>query len=100
MKLNVERVRVQERFSFLSSGIVLDLVKCMICIAMDDFATLFPQERNEMLVIGASIESRLYARSLLQGFQPSSGKLLNVEFMPDVCVDNWSRFGSKVLLGF
>ncbi|KAL4932812.1 carbamoyl-phosphate synthase L chain, ATP binding domain-containing protein [Aspergillus undulatus] len=47
----------------------LDLVRCMVSIAMQDCSAIFAKERNEMTV-------SVYAESPLQEFRPSSGKLI------------------------
>ncbi|KAJ5958632.1 Urea carboxylase [Penicillium vulpinum] len=78
----------------------LDLVECMMRIAMNDCATLFPQQINEIPVSGAAIEARVYAESPVQGFRPSPGKLLNVEFPSDVRVDTWISSGQELSSSF
>ncbi|KAJ5320316.1 Urea carboxylase [Penicillium antarcticum] len=78
----------------------LDLVECMMRIAMNDCTALFPQQINEIPVSGAAIEARVYAESPLQKFRPSPGKLLNVEFPTDVRIDTWVSSGQKLSSSF
>ncbi|KAJ6030275.1 uncharacterized protein N7446_000663 [Penicillium canescens] len=78
----------------------LDLVECMMRIAMNDCTSLFPQQINEIQVSGAGIEARIYAESPLQGFRPSPGKLLNVEFPSDVRIDTWVSSGQELSSSF
>ncbi|KAJ5126591.1 Urea carboxylase [Penicillium atrosanguineum] len=78
----------------------LDLVECMMRIAMDDCTALFPQQINEIPVSGAAIEARVYAESPLQSFRPSPGKLLNVEFPSDVRIDTWVSSGQELSSSF
>ncbi|KAF2012988.1 urea amidolyase [Aaosphaeria arxii CBS 175.79] len=78
----------------------LDLVQCMMRIAMNDCAALFPQQVNETPTRGAAVEARVYAESPLQGFRPSPGKLLNVQFPSDVRVDTWVSSGQEVSSSF
>lgn len=78
----------------------LDLVECMMRIAMDDCTTLFPQQINEIPVSGAAIEVRVYAESPLQEFRPSPGKLLNVDFPSGVRVDTWVSSGQELSSSF
>ncbi|CAI7672942.1 unnamed protein product [Penicillium pancosmium] len=78
----------------------LDLVECMMHIAMDNCAALFPQQINEIPVSGAAIEARVYAESPLQGFRPSPGKLLNVEFPSDIRIDTWVSSGQELSSSF
>lgn len=88
--------RLQVEHPVTEAGTGLDLVNCMIRIALDDCATLFPRKTNEIPVTGAAIEVRVYAESPLQGFRPSPGKLLNVEFPSDVRVDTWVSSGQEL----
>lgn len=78
----------------------LDLVECMMRIAMDNCATLFPQLINETPVSGAAVEVRVYAESPLQEFRPSPGRLLNVEFPSGVRVDTWVSSGQELSSSF
>ncbi|KAJ5266602.1 Urea carboxylase [Penicillium angulare] len=78
----------------------LDLVECMMRIAMDNCASLFPKSINESPVSGAAVEVRVYAESPLQEFRPSQGKLLNVEFPSDVRVDTWVSSGQELSSSF
>lgn len=78
----------------------LDLVECMIRIAMDDCIALFPRQINEIPVSGAAIEARVYAESPAQGFRPSPGKLLNVEFPSDIRIDTWASSGQELSSSF
>ncbi|KGO56906.1 Urea carboxylase [Penicillium expansum] len=78
----------------------LDLVECMMRIAMDNCTTLFPQQINEVPVFGAAIEARVYAESPVQEFRPSPGKLLNVEFPSGVRVDTWVSSGQELSSSF
>ncbi|KAJ5657584.1 Urea carboxylase [Penicillium longicatenatum] len=78
----------------------LDLVECMMRIAMDNCTTLFPRQMNEISVRGAAIEVRVYAESPLQEFRPSPGKLLNVEFPSGVRVDTWVSSGQELSSSF
>lgn len=78
----------------------LDLVECMMRIAMDNCTTLFPQQVNEIPVSGAAVEVRVYAESPLQGFRPSPGTLLNVEFPSSVRVDTWVSSGQELSSSF
>lgn len=88
--------RLQVEHPVTEAGTGLDLVQCMVCIAMGDSTALFPEPINEKPVTGASIEVRVYAESPLQGFQPSPGKLLNVQFPSDVRVDTWISSGQEL----
>ncbi|KAJ5747763.1 uncharacterized protein N7511_009459 [Penicillium nucicola] len=78
----------------------LDLVECMMQIAMNDCGILFPQQINEVPVSGAAIEARVYAESPLQGFRPSHGKLLNVEFPSNARIDTWVSSGQELSSSF
>jgi urea carboxylase/allophanate hydrolase len=78
----------------------IDLVECMVRIAMNDCTSLFPQQINEIPVAGAAIEARVYAESPLQGFRPSPGKLLNVEFPYDARIDTWVSSGQELSSSF
>ena len=78
----------------------LDLVECMMRIAMHNCTTLFPQQINEIPASGAAIEARIYAESPLQGFRPSPGKLLNVEFPIGVRIDTWVSSGQELSSSF
>ncbi|KAL4955321.1 allophanate hydrolase subunit 2-domain-containing protein [Aspergillus filifer] len=74
----------------------LDLVRCMVNIAMNNSAALFSKQRNDIEVNGAAIEVRIYAESPLQNFRPSSGKLTTVEFPSDARVDTWVKAGQEL----
>ena len=78
----------------------LDLVECMMRIAMDDCIALFPHQINDISVSGAAIEARVYAESPLQGFRPSPGKILNVEFPSDIRIDTWVSPGQELSSSF
>lgn len=78
----------------------LDLVECMIRIVMEDCAALFPRHINEIPILGAAIEARVYAESPLQEFRPSPGKLLNVEFPSGVRIDTWVSSGQELSSSF
>ncbi|KAJ5653848.1 Urea carboxylase [Penicillium lividum] len=78
----------------------LDLVECMMRIAMDNCTALFPEQMNEIPVCGAAIEARVYAESPIQGFRPSPGKLLNVEFPSGVRIDTWVSSGQELSSSF
>ncbi|KAL2835264.1 urea carboxylase [Aspergillus cavernicola] len=88
--------RLQVEHPVTEAGTGLDLVQCMVNIAMQDCAALFAEERNEIAVNGAAIEVRVYAESPLQEFRPSSGKLMIVEFPDDIRVDTWVRAGQEL----
>ncbi|PYH97865.1 urea carboxylase [Aspergillus ellipticus CBS 707.79] len=83
-------------FYFLEMNTRLDLVRCMIDIAMNNCASLFPLITNDIPVTSTAIEVRVYAESPLQGFRPSSGRVLNVEFPADVRVDTWVSAGQEL----
>ncbi|KAJ5167414.1 Urea carboxylase [Penicillium canariense] len=92
--------RLQVEHPVTEAGTGLDLVECMMRIAMDDCAAMFPRQTNEIPVIGAAIEVRVYAESPLQGFRPSPGKLLRVEFPSDVRIDTWVASGQQLSSSF
>ncbi|THC99590.1 hypothetical protein EYZ11_000959 [Aspergillus tanneri] len=74
----------------------LDLVKCMVSIAMGDCEALFEKTASDLSVTGAAIEVRIYAESPLQDFRPSPGTLLDVKFPSDVRVDTWVETGIQL----
>lgn len=78
----------------------LDLVECMMRIAMDDCTALFPQQINDIPVSGTAIEARVYAESPLQDFRPSPGKILNVDFPSDIRIDTWVSSGQELSSSF
>ncbi|KAL2822005.1 urea carboxylase [Aspergillus granulosus] len=88
--------RLQVEHPVTEAGTGLDLVECMVNIAMQDCASLFPEQRNEITVNGAAIEVRVYAESPLQEFRPSSGKLTAIEFPDNVRVDTWVKAGQQL----
>ncbi|KAL4970889.1 urea carboxylase [Aspergillus stella-maris] len=88
--------RLQVEHPITEAGTGLDLVRCMVNIAMNDSAALFSKHRNDIEVNGAAIEVRIYAESPLQDFRPSSGKLTTVEFPSDVRVDTWVKAGQEL----
>ncbi|KAJ0426329.1 urea carboxylase [Aspergillus carlsbadensis] len=88
--------RLQVEHPVTEAGTGLDLVQCMVNIAMQDCASLFPEQRNEITVNGAAVEVRVYAESPLQEFRPSSGKLTTVEFPDNVRVDTWVKAGQQL----
>ncbi|RDW81168.1 putative Allophanate hydrolase [Aspergillus mulundensis] len=88
--------RLQVEHPVTEAGTGLDLVQCMVNIAMQDCSGLFAEQRNERTINGAAIEVRVYAESPLQEFRPSSGKLTAVEFPIDVRVDTWVKAGQEL----
>ncbi|KAL2857983.1 urea carboxylase [Aspergillus pseudoustus] len=88
--------RLQVEHPVTEAGTGLDLVQCMVNIAMQNCANLFPEQRNEITVNGTAIEVRVYAESPLQEFRPSSGKLTAVEFPDNVRVDTWVKAGQQL----
>lgn len=72
----------------------LDLVKAMVQIAGGQYDV---QQLEACLTDDIfAIEARIYAESPLQGFRPSSGKLLDVQFPDGVRVDTWVRPGAEL----
>ncbi|KAL4873030.1 hypothetical protein BDV12DRAFT_182654 [Aspergillus spectabilis] len=88
--------RLQVEHPVTEAGTGLDLVRCMVNIAQEDFTSFFAEQCNEMAIEGAAIEVRVYAESPLQEFRPSSGKLITVEFPDDVRVDTWVKAGQEL----
>ncbi|KAL3464937.1 urea carboxylase [Aspergillus heterothallicus] len=88
--------RLQVEHPVTEAGSGIDLVQCMISIAMQDCASIFPKQRNEITVNGAAIEVRVYAESPLQEFRPSSGRLTTVKFPGNVRVDTWVKPGQQL----
>ncbi|KAB2572368.1 Urea amidolyase [Lasiodiplodia theobromae] len=76
----------------------LDLVEVMVVVAAGRPVDLF--DRDEVTPHGASLEARIYAESPLQGFRPSPGVLVDVEFPDDVRVDTWVEKGTRVSASF
>jgi urea carboxylase len=71
----------------------IDLVEWMLLAAageLNDLEALRPTSR------GASIQVRLYAEDPHKNFQPSAGRLTNVQLPSDTRVDTWVRSGSDV----
>lgn len=85
-RLQVEHPVTEETFG-------LDLVKSMVQIAggQGDIHKLEARGTDDKF----SIEARIYAESPLQGFRPSSGRLLDVQFPAGVRVDTWVRSGAE-----
>jgi urea carboxylase/allophanate hydrolase len=77
----------------------LDLVKCMLHIAIGDCATLFPLEINNISTKALPLKCASTPK-VLQSFRPSPGKLLNVEFPCDVRVDTWVASGQDLSTSF
>lgn len=86
-RLQVEHPVTEETFG-------LDLVKSMVQIAggQGDIHKLEARGTDDKF----SIEARIYAESPLQGFRPSSGRLLDVQFPAGVRVDTWVRSGAEL----
>ncbi|KAI6372278.1 hypothetical protein MCOR25_003795 [Pyricularia grisea] len=72
----------------------LDLVESMVQVASGQAITYQPQavDTDDKF----SIEARIYAESPLQSFNPSSGKLLDVQFPDNARVDTWVRSGTEL----
>lgn len=86
-RLQVEHPVTEEAFG-------LDLVKAMVEIAGGkcDIHQFEARGTDDIF----AIEARIYAESPLQGFRPSSGRLLDVQFPEGVRVDTWVRSGAEL----
>ncbi|KAK7712236.1 hypothetical protein SLS63_012474 [Diaporthe eres] len=86
-RLQVEHPVTEEAFG-------LDLVKAMVEVAGGkcDVHQLEARGTDDIF----AIEARIYAESPLQGFRPSSGRLLDVQFPEGVRVDTWVRSGAEL----
>jgi urea carboxylase len=85
------RLQVEHGVTEEISGI--DLVEWMIRLAGGDAAAVHAYEHRPR---GHAIEIRLYAEDPGREFQPSTGRLTDVEFPADVRVDGWVVRGTEV----
>lgn len=84
------RLQVEHGVTEQVTGV--DLVEWMIRGAANDFSFLNATPPSE----GASIQVRLYAEDPVEGYRPSSGRLIDVKFPQGPRVDSWVVSGSDV----
>ena len=85
------RLQVEHGVTEQVTGV--DLVEWMIRGAAGDFAFL---SETRPAPKGASIQVRLYAEDPAEGYGPSSGRLIDVQFPKGPRVDTWVASGSDV----
>lgn len=85
-RLQVEHCVTEEVFG-------IDLVEWMVRQA-DGSLVLPPQD--SFVPQGAAVEARIYAENPAENFRPSTGRLTEVNFAPDVRVDGWIETGTEV----
>jgi urea carboxylase / allophanate hydrolase len=88
--------RLQVEHPVTESVTGLDLVKCMLKIANQDFDDLFERSNETIATSGASIEARIYAEDPILSFQPCSGQITHISFPQDLRVDTWIQVGTKI----
>jgi urea carboxylase len=71
----------------------IDLVEWMLRQAAGGF--VLPAQTT-LVPSGAAIQSRLYAENATENFRPSTGRLTEVRFAPEVRVDSWIETGTEV----
>ncbi|MCP1243318.1 5-oxoprolinase/urea amidolyase family protein [Acetobacter lambici] len=85
-RLQVEHCVTEEIFG-------IDLVEWMIRQAD---GTLVLPAQDSLVPKGAAVEARIYAENAAENFRPSTGRLTEVSFAPDVRVDGWIETGTEV----
>ena len=85
-RLQVEHCITEEVFG-------VDLVEWMVRQAAGAFTL---PEQATLIPHGAAIEARIYAENAAENFRPSTGRLTEVRFAPDVRVDGWIETGTEV----
>ena len=93
MEMNT-RLQVEHPVTEMITGI--DLVEWQFKVAAGEH---LPCKQNQILCLGHSVEARLYAEEIQNGFLPSAGDLLWLRFPPDnehVRVDIGVRTGDSI----
>ncbi|HJL51764.1 MAG TPA: biotin carboxylase N-terminal domain-containing protein, partial [Arenicellales bacterium] len=93
MEMNT-RLQVEHPVTEMITGI--DLVEWQFKVAAGEH---LPCKQNQILCLGHSVEARLYAEEIHNGFLPSAGDLLWLRFPPDnehVRVDIGVRTGDSI----
>lgn len=79
----------------------LDLVEAMIDIAVDGGQQIFQRYPEVTVPItDVAIEARLYAEDPLQNFHPCAGRILKLDWPPDLRVDTWVSCGTEVTTSY
>lgn len=93
------RLQVEHAITEAVTG--LDLVEAMLEIAADGGKELFRKYPEGLVpVTGVAIEARLYAEDPLQSFRPCAGRILELEWPPDLRVDTWVFCGTEVTTSY
>lgn len=93
------RLQVEHTITEAVTG--LDIVEAMLEIAADGGQRLFQRYPEGLVpVTGVAIEARLYAEDPLQNFRPCAGRILELEWPPDLRVDTWVSCGTEVMISY